>query len=126
MLKTFTYGTANSGGDLRKGRVTSASRFNFVLAPFNATVEVRDTYVYAGLGGRTSQRDSQMHFNASPSESFRQTFVWTEIGNLALQSYPVCTAISLCGTSSPRNVTNLYTRGRLTGVPGYASVFLVK
>ena len=63
MLKTFTYATANLTGDWRKGKVISASRFNYVGAPFNATAEVRDTFAYGGAEGRASEHSRQLIFN---------------------------------------------------------------
>ncbi|HBL29379.1 MAG TPA: hypothetical protein DD490_21310, partial [Acidobacteria bacterium] len=56
-LKAFTYATANGtatggGTDWKKGKLTSASRYNYVATPFNAVVEVKESYQYGGRGGR--------------------------------------------------------------------------
>jgi RHS repeat-associated protein len=124
-LKTFTYananGTVGAATDYKKGKLVSASRLNFVGSPFNATVEVKETYQYTGREGRTSLKDTAMIFNGAPLESFRQTFTWDELGNLANQIYPDCTASTLCGASAPRSVGSAYINGFLTAVPGYAS-----
>lgn len=125
-LKSFTYATSNGTNaagltDYRKGKVTSASRYNYVGAPFNATVEVKETYEYAGRGGRTSQKDTYQIFNGGNSEIFRQTFTWDELGSLASQTYPDCIATTVCGASSPRSVSYGYTKGRLTSVSGFAT-----
>src|SRR6185369_404341 len=118
-LKSFTYSTANGAGgtDLSKGKLVSASRFNYIGAPFNATVEVKETSTYSGLLGRLSQKDTSQTFNGTTSETFRQTFTWNDLGNLASQTYPDCIASSYCGASSPRTVSYTYTNGRLTGIP---------
>jgi RHS repeat-associated protein len=125
-LKTFTYaganGTTTQGAtDFKQGKLTAASRTNYVGAPFNATVEVKETYEYGGPGGRTSQRDTSETFNGTALEAFRQSFSWDNLGNLAGQAYPDCIAPSVCGASSPRTVGNGYTKGFLTSVPGFAS-----
>ena len=88
-------------------------------APFNATVEVEDTYVYSGAEGRVFQKDTLMTFNGTPSEKFRQTYAWNLLGDLSSQTYPDC--VSVCSPSSPRTVTYGYTNGWLTSVPGFAS-----
>jgi RHS repeat-associated protein len=125
-LKSFTYATANGTNaagltDYRKGKVTSASRYNYVGAPFNATVEVKETYEYTGRGGRVSQKDTYQIFNGGNSEIFRQTFSWNDLGTLASETYPDCIASTVCGPSSPRSVSYGYTRGRLTSVSGFAT-----
>jgi RHS repeat-associated protein len=124
-LKSFTYATANGttaagATDYKTGKLVSASRFNFIGAPFNATVEVRESSTYAGLPGRLSQKDTAQIFNGTQSETFRQTFNWDDLGSLSSQTYPDCIAASICGASSPRTVTyNRGNGGRLTGIPGF-------
>lgn len=124
--KTFAFATANGaalagGTDYKKGKLTNASRFNYVGAPFNATDEVKTFYEYGGRGGRTSRRETSHVFAGTPKENFRQTFVWDELGTLAEETYPDCVTLSLCGPSSPRTVTYGWTNGRLTSVSGFAS-----
>jgi RHS repeat-associated protein len=125
-LKTFLYaganGTSSQGAtDFKQGKLIAASRYNYIGAPFNATVEVKEAYEYGGPGGRTSQRDTSETFNGTTLESFRQSFSWDNLGNLAGQGYPDCIAPSVCGASSPRTVGNGYTKGFLTSVLGFAS-----
>ena len=47
-LKTFSYATFNSGANLRNGKLEVASCYNYVGILFNATVQVSETYAYAG------------------------------------------------------------------------------
>jgi len=125
-LKTFTYAGSNTttstgATDYRKGKLTAASRYNYVGAPFNATVEIKETYEYAAPEGRISRKDTYNIFNSSQSEVFRQSFTWDDLGNASAVTYPDCIAPTICGTSSPRTVTYGYTKGRLTAVPTFAS-----
>jgi RHS repeat-associated protein len=125
-LKAFTYATANTttatgATDYRKGKLTVASRYNYVGAPFNAVVEIKESYEYAGPEGRISRKDSAEIFNGTQLEVFRQSPTWDSLGNLATVSYPDCIAPTVCGTSAPRTVSYGYTQGRLTTVPTFAS-----
>lgn len=118
-LKSFTYATANSGTDYRRGKLVAASRYNYVASPFNATVEVKETWQYAGRGGRMSQQETANLVGGTQYEVFRQTFTWNEIGDLASHTWPDCATPDRCGTA-PRTQTYGYTKGRLTSVPGFA------
>lgn len=125
-LKSFTY--ANSNGtnaagltDYRKGKLTSASRYNYVGVPYNSTVEIKETYEHTGRSGRVSQKDTYQIYNGTTYETFRQTFSWNDMGALASQTYPDCIASTVCGASSPRSVSLGYNRGRLTSVSGFAT-----
>jgi hypothetical protein len=51
-----------------KGKLTAASRYNYIGTPFNATVEVKETYQYGGKGGRLSQKETNNIFNGAQSE----------------------------------------------------------
>jgi RHS repeat-associated protein len=125
-LKSFTYAGSNTttstgATDYRRGKLTAASRFNSVGAPFNATVEIKETYEYAAPEGRVSRKDTYNLYNGSQSEVFRQSFTWDDLGNASTVTYPDCIAPTVCGASSPRTVTDGYTQGRLTLVPTFAS-----
>lgn len=57
--------------DYRKGKVVSASRFNYVGSPFNATAEVRDTYVNSNLNlARTFQASQRGGISESALSAF--------------------------------------------------------
>ena len=110
-LKTFAYGT--------DGRLSSASRYNYVAAPFNATVQVTETYTYGGRQGRISRRNTQMTYNGVAKESFAQTWTWNALGDPSAIGYPECT-FATC-TAVARSVNPAYTNGFLTSVPGWAT-----
>jgi hypothetical protein len=120
--KVFHYEVANSGANLRKGKLGWAERYNYVTlnsVPF--TVLLRETYEYAGRGGAVSRRDTEMWVNGSPAESFTQGFAWNELGEAASLDYPQCTHAA-CSVPSPRSVSFGYTQGFLTSVPGFGAV----
>lgn len=123
VLKTFTYAPANftdaGGTDYRAGKVMSASRFNYVGSPFNATVEVRDTFVYRGAEGRVSETSRQLFFNGAAEERFDTTYAYDGLGLVSALGYPDCVAGDCPASDAPRTVTYNYGYGRLTGVPGY-------
>lgn len=110
-LKTFAYGT--------DGRLSSASRYNYVATPFNATVQVTETYTYGGRQGRISRRNTQMTYNGVAKESFAQTWTWNALGDPSSVGYPECT-FAAC-TAVARSVSPAYTNGFLTSVPGWAT-----
>jgi len=120
-LKTFQFASANNGADLANGKLRTASRYNYpILGGTPFTSLIAQTYTYAGAGGRVSQRVLAHTFNSGVSESFSQTFSWDGLGHAATVGYPQCTFAACSGVAaSPRTVSFSYTRGYLTGVPGY-------
>ena len=120
VLKAFTYGTSSPGGNLKNGKLETATRYNFVAAPFNATVQVTETYTYGGVAGRASQRATQMTFNGTPQESFTQGWTWNDLGQPVNTNYPQCT-FAWCSSPSPRTVTDGYTDGALTSIAGFTT-----
>ncbi|HET9227979.1 MAG TPA: RHS repeat-associated core domain-containing protein, partial [Thermoanaerobaculia bacterium] len=123
VLKSFTWATANlsdaSGTDYRKGKVISASRFNYVGTPFNATAEVRDTYAYRGTEGRASEHTRQLFVNAGAEESFTTGYAYDGLGLVSSIGYPDCVFGDCTASDTARNVSFGYSYGRLTSVPGY-------
>ncbi|HKI00413.1 MAG TPA: RHS repeat-associated core domain-containing protein [Thermoanaerobaculia bacterium] len=122
VLKAFTYATANVtdmlGTDWRKGKVVSASRFNYVGAPFNATAEVRDTFVYRAAEGRVSETSRQLIFNGTDEEKFTTTYAYDGLGLVSTLGYPDCVFGDCTASDTPRTVAFSYSYGRLVSVPG--------
>jgi RHS repeat-associated protein len=121
-LKTFTYSGANTstmaGTDWSKGKAVSASRFNYVGAPFNATAEVRDTFVYQGGEGRVSETSRQLVFNGTDKEKFTTTYTYDGLGLVSNLGYPDCVFGDCVALDTPRTLTFNYGYGRLASVPG--------
>ncbi len=85
-LKKWSYGTSNA--DLSNGRVIGSERHHYVP---QGTVTITTDDQRLGRDGRVSRRDLRMKFNSTQAESFRQTFSWNPLGDLAFADYPVCT-----------------------------------
>jgi RHS repeat-associated protein len=120
VLKTFTYGSSDAAGSRTNGRLETATRYNYVGAPFNATAAVTETYVYGARQGRASKRTTQLIFNGTPKESFTQSWSWNALGDVGNVNYPQC-AFAECLPVS-RTVSPGYTNGFLTSVPGWAGL----
>jgi RHS repeat-associated protein len=122
-LKTFSYGTANSGSDLRLGKLVQAQRWNFPVIGGATHVErIGTAYTYAGLDGRLSQRDINLtpdgDLTPGAHETFTQSWTYDDLGHISTENYPTC-AFSACTGSPTRSVSYAYTAGYLTAVPGY-------
>jgi RHS repeat-associated protein len=119
-LKTFTYGTSNAASQRTNGRLQQASRFNYVGPPTSNTLEVIETYTYAGRQGRVSRKNTAFNFGGSPgAESWKQTYTYDALGNVMDLGYPDCT-----WTGCPqleRTITYGRSRGWLTSVGTFAS-----
>ncbi len=122
-LKTFAYATANVGSDAANGKLRTGWRYNYpLLGGTTYTSLIGQTYTYQGVGGRVSQRSLAHTFNGSASESFNETFSYDGLGHLASTGYPQCTFAACSGVAAtPRTITYGYTKGLLTGVPGYTA-----
>lgn len=120
-LEVFTYATANGASDYRLGKLQTASRYNYpVIGTTTYTAKVTETMVYGGKQGRVSSRDTSQTTSGSTPESFTQSWVWNDLGNVASTTYPRCTHAA-CTAGTVRTVSATYTNGFLTAVPGYAS-----
>ncbi len=120
MLKSFTYGSSNAAGVRTNGRLELATRYNYVGAPFNLTMQVDETYTYGGRQGRPSRRVTHNGLaGSSPDRIFEQTWTYDHLGNVTSLGYPNCT-FAQC-PSVPRTVSQVYTQGKLAAVTGYAN-----
>ncbi len=120
ILKVFTYGSSNAAGMRTNGRLESAQRYNYVGAPFNATVLMTETYTYGDRQGRASSRTTQMTYNGAPGESFSQSWTWNALGDLGSVTYPACQFAACVPVA--RSISPGYTNGFLTSVPGWATL----
>jgi RHS repeat-associated protein len=123
VLKQYTYATANATGQFDRGKRKTASRFNHVMVgttPF--TVELEETYTYAGRHGRVSGRVMASYVNSTQGDTFSQGWSYTPLGALDVLTYPRCIQAGCSGAPAvSRAVGHTYNRGFLTSVPGFAS-----
>lgn len=122
-LKSFTYGTSSAVGVRSNGKLAAASRFNYVGPPFDS-VEVIETYTYGGRQGRTSRKNTGYKYGgAAGTESWKQTYTYTDLGELDEQGYPECTWAG-CPGALPRTVDYSYSNSNgylLTAVSEFAT-----
>jgi len=123
--KEWVYATANGTNpvDHSKGKLRSMTRHNWVLYPgtTNSWLDpaVTETYTYSDPGGRVSQVVTDVAVGGNPH--FDYSLTYDALGEVVSRSYPQCTYSYCAEASSTRTVTQSFTRGLLTAIPGYAS-----
>lgn len=128
--KEWNYSVANGTDpvdgslDRSKGKLRSMIRHNWVLSPGATSgrhdYPVTETYIYSGVGGRISRVATDVA-NVFGPPHFDYSLSYDALGEVTSRVYPQC-SYTYCGeASSVRTVTQAFTRGLLTGVPGYAS-----
>lgn len=111
VLKEFAYDRAGAPRGL--GKLDYAIRHNH--QPGLGDVQVKETYTYAGVGGRLSSKKTEV----SNGPSFEDRYVYDSTGALTSLTYPSCTG---CGISLPARVVNHeYAAGGLKKVDGYGT-----
>ncbi len=125
-LKGWRYGGQNGSGDLRRGKLIEASRYNWlsdsdpVASPLAGSLlaTVIETYVYGGRGGRMSSRRTR-YVGTRMEVEFELGLHYDELGLPATLDYPACTL----GCSEVAPARRLEIR-RLLGfsrqIPGFA------
>ena len=127
LLKQMTYGSGNVAladgtTSYRNGKLATATRYNHDRYNIGGEVTVTETLTYGGVGGRVSRKMTDVANAGTQIASFDQRFTWNDLGAPLSSTYPDCVAPAGCAGSDPaRTVTNTYTNGFLTAVPGYAS-----
>ena len=126
IVKQFTFGTANALGvdsltSYRKGRLLTATRYNYDRTGIGFDPVVTETYEYTGVGGRVSRKVTEVKNGVTTVASFDHRTTWNDLGAPLTTTYPDCIGGG-CATVDPaRTVSNTYTNGFLTAVPGYAN-----
>jgi len=123
-LEEFSYHRTNRPGEWSRGKLYQAKRHNYgsPVAPLElqeADLVVTESYRYAGVGGRVSSRQTRLA-NLGTAV-FEQSFEYDLLGNRSRTVYPRCQHAPCAGTDPIRSVSFTRTRGRLTGVGGYAT-----
>ncbi|MFP3941909.1 MAG: hypothetical protein ACLF0P_16565, partial [Thermoanaerobaculia bacterium] len=128
--KEWTYATANGeAGQWSNGKLAEALRHNHVLIPGTSTTfdaEVRERYEYDGVGGRIARVVTDLPTSGSLEENTRPTFDYRldhdPLGNVASRDYPECShKFCVDVPDQDHTVTQSFTQGFLTAIPGYAS-----
>jgi YD repeat-containing protein len=116
-LKLFTYGTENVGDDRGKGKLWTATRFNYPvgdgLSVRQDEIKVTETYRYPDHG-RSTERTTSITSNGTPLTKFTQSTHYNELDLADKVTYPICEG---CTAPLLRDfVTTEYSRGRVTEV----------
>ena len=114
--KEWTWATANSGTNYRKGKITQAKRHNY---PLNNAINwtVIEDYEYRGVSGALSQKKTKIRFPHAnqTTPTFTQSATYDPLGNRATLTYPQCTATACTGgddLSAPNHtVTTTHNQG---------------
>lgn len=124
-IKKFVFAPSSSGSSDEKGKLIKATRHNYLTG---ATIIVTETYKYAELGGRLSQRDTKVqHKNTAGTTTtineFSQTVEYEpDFGRPDLIGYPTC---SIAGCATPNGLTSVaqvFDKGSLKTVTGFATL----
>lgn len=115
-LKSFTFASDNAGGNLRKGKLLEATRYNHLT---NGRVDVVETYKYEGNAGRLSKRETKVSNGSDELQSFTQTFGYDDLGEITAPGYPGCSSCSNVPTSS---ASFEYRNGSLSRIPDVADL----
>ena len=114
LLEKYEFGTANSGSDMRQGKLWKASRYNW----FDETrVSVTETYAYTSASGQASSRTTQITRGNDQSPVTIQTlttnFAYDAQGLPSGVTLPVCTA-SICTVAGAlSSIGSQRTQGKL-------------
>jgi RHS repeat-associated protein len=111
LLKSFSYTGSNGTNDWSKGKLRTATRYNYeTVGGGPITVQVDETYTYGGVDGRASKRDTlvtpTVNGAVQPYHSFTQGFTYNDLGLVSSLSYPQCTHAA-CTSPQPAVFTDV-------------------
>ncbi len=110
LIKRLVYADDNAAGDLRRGKLLSAARYNYHHVT-GATTEFQHVHEYKAPGGRLSTRWTYV----GGVQQFGEDYTWTELGDLDTVRYPPCLTCPAAGDPE-RIVDYEYEWGRLSAV----------
>lgn len=118
LLKEFTYSSV-AGPSL--GKLWTADRYNYVTIGGTAyTGRVEEFYTYSGRGGRVSDRQTDFYIGATLTNTWKQAFEYTPLGEADVIDYPYCSSGScLSGGATRRKIAYGFSRGWLTSIADY-------
>jgi YD repeat-containing protein len=129
-IKVFAFATANDDvvepDDKRKGKLLSATRYNYPgpLFPYEPTLRVVETYAYQDAAGRLTTRKTDVIDDTPGAFTYPTVTQEVSYNNLGLpdvMKYPVCEDCGLPSSNPNRPITYSYTRGRLTSLSDFVT-----
>ncbi|HEX6898758.1 MAG TPA: hypothetical protein VF789_03550 [Thermoanaerobaculia bacterium] len=121
LWKQFFYGDENDGANRRRGRMTSSVRHNYFEGAHHTVTE---SFVYAGTGGRVSEKTVAIATVQSPShelrmdKSYRLTAAYDALGNPTSVGFPSCLTCSPGEPQAAFTLTPSYSHSHLTALGG--------
>ena len=122
-LKEFTYGTSNSGTNLRLGKLTLARRYNY-MPDLVSTYVIEDTYEYKDSPGRRTGRTTTIKLDDEELKTITTTLSYTELDLPKITAYPMAVGAGFpppatAGEVDRSSMTRTYDRGRITSIAGF-------
>jgi RHS repeat-associated protein len=113
--KIFTFGSANAGANMKKGKLETATRYNYNVGQ----LLVKESYDYSDSAGRLKKTTTEINKDGLLLQKLEQSQTYEAGGNPETITYPTCLTIS-CGAAAWNSTTSTFTNGMLTGVQGFA------
>ncbi|HYK05343.1 MAG TPA: hypothetical protein VE974_26570 [Thermoanaerobaculia bacterium] len=130
VMKAFTFSGASSNGvlegntDYNRGKLLSASRYNYGPTEWDQTYKITDHYHYADAAGRLSRRVTDIAKTVfgtlSTVQSVTLNTEYNDLDQQSLVEYPSCFNCGLPGIALPlRDITPTYQVGRVTALSDF-------
>ncbi len=132
VMKAFTFSSSSSNGVLEghtnynRGKLLTASRYNYGPTEWDPTYRIADNYYYADPAGRVSRRVTDIaktvYGTLSTVQSVTLNSEYNGLDQPSLVEYPSCLNCGLPGVDVPlRNITPTYQAGRVTSLSDFVS-----
>lgn len=115
--KEFFYAGANSGTNLKQGKLETRVRYNY--QPTLGTVVVSETFAYEDAAGRLTRKETQVS-GGTIDQRFGQTYAYDALNQPAAIGYPYCMTVA-CGAPEWSTIEPGYEAGRLKTLPGFVT-----
>jgi YD repeat-containing protein len=124
-LKEFTFATVNAGANLRKNKLETAIRHNYIPAIADR-IEVKETYRYETPTGQASKRTTLIERVQGATRTTMQEFeygvAYDELRLPRTITMPTCLQHNCSTAQGIATITNARTHGGLTSVQGFANL----
>jgi YD repeat-containing protein len=126
VFKEFQYGAANSGSDLRNGKLITAIRHNYGETTTDAEYDVKHEYQYKDAAGRKTDRTTTItqisRIGTFTVEQLTTSMAYNDLDLPATITYPMCIDCGAPPQDPDRSsMTRTYTAGRLTALSNFAT-----
>lgn len=127
VMKVFAYGDTNgtvAPVDLRKGKLTTASRYNYISPYFDwvkpMTYKISDNYEYRDPAGRRTSRDTTIFDGEWFAKSVSVSTSYNDLDLPVAVAYPMCDGCGYPPQAVDRSgETRTYDQGQLKSVSGF-------